>query len=216
MDSTEKLHGVNHQDSPRPAKPLGRGLQDLSHLFLPQGTNPSHPANRSEGDAATSEHTTAQPESRPSSLLLKSCAPANRNTVTKLLTDLEGGFEAGLRVIDTGLPCSPYGQIDLLALDRSNQLVIIDFEINECDGLLLRGMSHFDWAVHNVFNIRRMYALETINLLAEPKLVLLAPQFSDVLHSVGRHINSPKIDFIRYHVADVGGGVGILFERVTP
>jgi hypothetical protein len=200
MDSTETLN-ANSQESPHPEKPLGRGLQDISHLFLSKRTTPSAPT---------------QPEGRPRSLLLKASVPASRNALATILTDLDGGFAEGLRVIDTALPCNPYGHIDLLALDGSNQLVIIDFETADNDGLLMRGMSHFDWLIHNLFNIRRMYALETINVLAEPKLVLLAPQFSGVFRSVARHVASPRIECIQYRVAETLGSVGIMFERVTP
>jgi hypothetical protein len=48
--------------------------------------------------------------------------------------------------IDANIPCETSGSIELLALDGKNQLAIIDLDHPD-DGLLLRGIDHFDWIV---------------------------------------------------------------------
>jgi hypothetical protein len=120
-----------------------------------------------------------------------------------------------LRGIDFEVPCAPCGEIDLIAIDRANQLTIIDFDTTANDELLLRGLSHFDWAVGNLPNVRRMYRGQAINFSQEPRLFLLAPQFSSRVRRVARQIPRPRIDWVRYHFVETPGRPGIFFEPLA-
>jgi len=131
------------------------------------------------------------------------------------LREFAGALEDGLKPIDANIPCHPCGEIDLLATSRSSQLTIIDADTTANDSLLLRGMGHFDWVVRNMPNLRRMYREHAVNFSLQPRLVLLAPQFSVLVQSAARQITSPQIQWIRYHAVDAAGGPGILFESVA-
>jgi hypothetical protein len=128
--------------------------------------------------------------------------------------ELDGALEEGLRAIDANIPCHPCGEIDLLAVDRASQLTIIDFDTTSNDGLVLRGIGHFDWVVRHMPNVARMYREQAINFCLQPRLVLLAPRFSPLVRSVARQITHPRIHWITYHTVDGPGGPGILFEPV--
>jgi hypothetical protein len=131
-----------------------------------------------------------------------------------MVRDLQGALEEGLRVIDASVPCHPAGEIDLLALDRTNQLTIIDLDTAANDGLLLRGMGHLDWLIHNIPNVQRMHVAQTIHSPAQPRLFLLAPQFSHLFRCAVNHITDRRIVLVRYHVVEVSGTLGVFFERV--
>jgi hypothetical protein len=180
-----------------PDRPLGRGLEEVSHLFLSHRTGES-PA----------------PRARAGITVLRS-APITRDRLASILMECDGALEEGLRPIDAKVPCPPCGEIDLLALDRASRLTIIDFETTFNDGLLLRGLGHFDWLVRNMPNVQRMYRGQALNVSLPPRLVLLAPQFSALLRSVARQITRPPIDWVRYHTVDASGGPGVLFEPVA-
>ena len=102
-----------------------------------------------------------------------------------------------------------------IAIDRAGLLTIIDFDTTSNDELLLRGLSHFDWVVRNLPNVRRMYRGQAINLSQEPRLVLLAPQFSSRVRCVARQIPRPRIDWVRYHFVETPGRPGIFFETLA-
>jgi hypothetical protein len=146
---------------------------------------------------------------------LRYSTSVSRQTLTSIIKEVQDGVEPGLRIIDSCIPCHPYGEIDFLALDRMNQLTIIDFDLAPNDGLLMRGIGHFDWAVHNLFSLRRMYGGETINSMAESRLLLLAPDFSTLTASAARQIARPRIERIKYRVVEASGILGIVFERVS-
>ena len=146
----------------RPIQPLGRGLQDVSHLFLS-----SHPPTATGGRPSDVEPET--PASRPPSI--GAGPPLSRAWLAGVLGALIGNLEAGLRAIEVGLPCHPCGEIDLLAVDRASHLTVIDFDVACNDALLLRGISHVDWVVHNTENLRRMHPNQVINVESAPRLI---------------------------------------------
>ena len=192
MDHNEAGGSAGAQD-----RPLGRGLEEVSHLFLSHRTGESPPPRARTGITVL----------RPASV--------TRDRLANILMECDGALEEGLRPIDAKVPCPPCGEIDLLAVDRASRLTIIAFETTFNDGLLLRGLGHFDWLVRNMPNVQRMYRGQALNVSLPPRLVLLAPQFSPLVRSVARQITRPQIDWVRYHTVDVSGEPGILFEPVA-
>jgi hypothetical protein len=194
------------------SRPLGRGLEDVCHLFL----SPK-PGETSASDSAavrSPEHSSAPAGPRGGIALLRP-ASVTRDRLGIILMEFDGALEEGLRAIDAKIPCHPCGEIDLLAVDHTSHLAIIDFETTCNDGLLLRGMSHFEWIVHNMPNVQRMYRGQAVNFSLPPRLFLLAPQFSPMLRSAARQITRPQIRWVKYHTVEIAGGPGILFEPVV-
>lgn len=181
-----------------PDKPLGRGLEEVSHLFLSQKTPVS-----------------SQPGVPAGIVVLRPGPCFSKDRLAAALMELEGAIEEGMRGIDANVPCDAGGDIDLIALDRANQLTVIDFDTTSNDGLLLRGLAHVDWAVRNTASLRRVYHGQPVNFSRQPRLVLVAPQFSPLLTSVARQIARPQVNWVRYHLVDVFGRTGILLEHLT-
>jgi hypothetical protein len=192
-------------------RPLGRGLEEVSHVFLSKKVAEGTPADAPDRSAERLPHGAGS--RRAGILPLRSYASLTRQDLAAMLPDVEGTLEQGLHAIDRDIPCHPLDEIDLLAVDRTNQLVIVDFDIASNDGLLLRGLGHLDWIVHNIAGLRRMYPGLAINFSALPRIFLLAPQFSAGVHGAARHLSRPQIVWIRYLVVEAGTQTGILFER---
>jgi hypothetical protein len=196
----------------QPDRPLGRGLEEVSHLFLSQ--RPEQ-AGAEAGSGWRPERPAPRQEPAPAAVLLRPTAQVTREQVATALKATDGALESGLRVVDFEIPCAPCGEIDLLAIDRANQLTIIDFELTGGDELLIRGLGHFDWMVANLPNVRRMFRGQAINFSLEPRLFLLAPHFSSRLTCAARQIQRPRIDWVRYTCVDVSGQPGIFFEPLA-
>jgi hypothetical protein len=217
MDRNEPV-GSGAPDFGRPDRPLGRGLEDVSHVFLSQradeGIVDPVPARRPERPERP-ERPFARERAGSGAVLLRPTAQVSREQVAAVLKEFEGAIEAGLTGIDAGIPCAPHGEIDFLAVDRASQLTIMDFETTANDDLLMRGLGHFDWVVRNIPNLRRMFRGQAINFALQPRVVLLAPQFSVRMRSVARQITRPNIYCVRYHFVETPGRAGILFEPVS-
>jgi hypothetical protein len=198
-------------DAGRPDRPLGRGLEDVSHLFLSQQADPGNldPRGPWAGRPLPRE------EVPPSPIVLRPAAQVTREQVGAVLRECPAALEPGLRIVDAGIPCAPCGEIDLLAVDRASQLAILDFDTTAGDELLVRGLGHVDWAVRNVPNLRRMLRGQAINFSLPPRLFLLAPRFSSRVLWAGRQIARPQLEWVRYHLVEGPGPAGILFEPVA-
>lgn len=196
----------------RTDRPLGRGLEDVSNLFLtPRTDEPASPA----GDAGPRpEPATETPAAATAAVVLHPSVADGNDRLGDLLMEFAGIIEEGLRGIDRMIPCDPHGDIDLLAVDRTNQLAIIDYDIFANDRLVLRGIGHFDWILRNLPIVRRMYQGRAINFSAEPKLLLLAPDFSPLALSAARQIPRPRLRLVRYRFVETPGGPGVYFEPV--
>ena len=212
MDQNQTGIGTSGEGSGRVDRPLGRGLEDISHLFL---------SARSGGAAANEDPSGSSPQCTTSprgsglgAVLLGPRASLTRDQLFPLLKQFHRALEEGLTFIDSEIACPPCGTIDLLGLSRSNQLTIIDFDMNANDGLLIRGIGHVDWVTRNMPIIRRLYPGQTINDNLPPALMLVAPQFSPGLRGVARQVARPSIKWVRYYALESSVGLGIFFERL--
>ncbi len=198
MLETEHPTHENHRRSGS-SRTLGRGLEDISHLFLSQAAEETGAPLRT-------------PPHLDSLILLKPGAEPTREHLASFLRSQAAALEPGLRVIDTCVPCENSELVDLLALDSASRLAVVDFETGSGDALLLRGLSHIDWIVRNTRNIRRMYQGQAINFTLQPRLFLVAPHFSPLLKSASRQLVSQQITWCKYHLVALPRGTGILFE----
>ena len=181
-------------------RPLGRGLEDVSHLFLSQ----------TAGRGATPTGAPA-----PSPVLLRPAQVSRDQLAAAVPHDWSGALDEGLRTIDVRIPCPPCGEMDVLAVDRASKLTIIDFDTTANDGLLLRGIGHFDWVVRNTQTIQRMCPSQRFDTSRPPRLILLAPQFSALLRAAMRQLTRPQLQCVRYHAVETAAGLGVLFEVIT-
>lgn len=188
-----------------PDRPLGRGLEDVSRVFLSQPGEargrPARPLPREESPSTA--------------VLLRPAAQITRQQLAATLREYEGALEEGLRCIDADVSCGACGEIDLIAVDRASRLAIVDFETAASDELLVRGLGHADWIAGNVPNLRRMFRGVAINFSLPPRLMLLAPQFSTRMRSAGRQVTGLQISWIRYQLVETPGRTGILFEALA-
>src|SRR3989442_15920426 len=109
--------GLNNMDPNEPDgtagardKPLGRGLEDVSHLFLSRKT-----ADASASDRATArspEPSSAPPGSRGGVALLRP-APITRGWLVSALLGVPAGFEEGGQTVVVGFPVALWSAMAL-------------------------------------------------------------------------------------------------------
>lgn len=198
MDSQKKEGAPDKQPADQQDKPLGRGLEQISHLFLTQRAQ--HP--QSHARPTNVQTVLLQPKAITKDQLV-AAAKANPDSI-----------EEGLRILDMFVQCHPHSDIDLLAVNRTNQLAAIDFETGLDDGIVLRALGHYDWIRHNVINIRRMYSSQALDG-TQPRLFVIAPKFSSLALHAAPPLAQLQIHWIRYQVFDTGSTTGISFETIA-
>jgi hypothetical protein len=203
---------VRPEEHSRLEKKLARGLEDLSYLFLSQPSD--RPAEKAQDTNTSPEPMSSKPAQSRISIPLRPSSNCDRDSLIQLLKRNSALLEEGMRAIDENLPCEPYGNIDIVALDQADRLSIINIDAVQNDESLLRGIGCFDWILRNISIVRRMYAGRVMDLAAPPRLFLVAPGFSPLLQCAVQRCKSPPICCFTYRAAALAGSVGILFERV--
>jgi hypothetical protein len=203
--------GATKPQGPGPTeKHLGRGLEDVSHLFLSQAAPVAGP---SKGEANRSLDIHGLPADRATPAVSQPSGEVDQKELVSVLYKSAGVLEQGLRAIDTGIACEIGGAIDLVAVDRCNQLVLIDVDASGSDALLLRGICHVDWVARNVPIVRRMYSAHTIDFGSEPRLFLIGPRFSPVVRCALQRITSLRITCVTYNLVTLPNGIGVFFQH---
>jgi hypothetical protein len=187
----------------RVVRPLGRGLEEISHLFLSTPATTAPDEQVVDRTAAQTVHGIVRPG-----------VPLTRKQIVAALGASRSALTDDVVATGTGIVCSPYGEIDLLALDSTRRLMVIDVQITLDDGLVARGLSHVDWVVRNLGTVQRLYPNWTIDTSRQPRLALVAPRFSLALRSGVRQIAAPAISCFRYCEVELSGETGLLVERV--
>ena len=195
-------------------RPLGRGLEEISHLFLSHSTRDV--STPSDASASSSEAESAATSGPRETAVLRRPPRVTRNRLAAILPlDWSDALEDGLRTLDAKIPCHPCGEIDVLAVDRTGKLTIIDFDVVPNDGLLLRGIGHVDWIMRNTQMIQRLHPDQSFDAARTPRLILLAPQFSPLLRRAIRQLTRPEIHGVRYHIVEAAAAPRILFEPIA-
>ena len=217
----------------RSHRALGRGLEDISHLFL-SGAPPEQPVDlcreqpvlatrqqpatlsRQQSGNVAADQQAPPPLPRPRAGLgvLRPGVELTRDQLTATLLECDDALERGMRALGVAVSCSPYGTIDVIAVDCYNQLTVIDVDTAVGDGLLSRGISHIDWATRNMTTVQRMFEKWAIDASGPPRLALVAPAFSPLVLAALRQIKGPHITCFRYLTATMSGGTAVLFEQV--
>ncbi|PYS53355.1 MAG: hypothetical protein DMG13_13010 [Acidobacteria bacterium] len=210
MDYNKTEEGSGNQNA---EKPLPRGLENVSHLFLshaqPERGAPENTRN------ASGEQKRATPGDQLTTVVLRPSRFLGREQLVSLLRKQTASLEQGMKAIDVNIPCETSGNIELLALDGTNRLAVIDVDDYPNDALLLRGISQVDWITRNLANVRRMYQGQVIEFSLQPRLFLVAPEFSPLFRCATRQITSIQIHCLKYHAIALPGGSGVLFEHVA-
>jgi hypothetical protein len=207
----KKLVEDSFEENRRTEKRLSRGLEDVSHLFLSQ--SPDRPAEKAETPNITPAQAPSERAQSRTPFLLHNSSNVSRELILGFLNGSAAVLEEGLRAIDAGIPCEPFGCIDLVAVDSRDQLCIINVDVVQKDESLLCGIAYFDWIVRNTPIVRRMYQGRVINFSAKPRLFLVAPGFSPLLKCVALRSTSPEVCCFAYRTVAMPGGIGILFEH---
>jgi len=146
--------------------------------------------------------------------LAKVFQPADREELQAHLLQVLPAYEEGLRILGDRFCLDENGFLDILCLDRRGRLVVVEFELEEGDGLLERGLSHFSWVAENADNINKFMGRSWIDTSLLPRLLLIAHSFSDRLKRTIRYLDITSIQLLEYRYIEVKGERALLLEKV--
>lgn len=126
------------------------------------------------------------------------CELKNEIELTQCVKHSPESVEEGLKIIDTLFKLSNGKQIDVLAVDKDNTLVIMELKMGIEDNQLIQTIGYYDWVLNNFDTLRRIFPtfqFESRN----PRVILIAEDFTDDTILLAKYLNdSMNINLFRY------------------
>ena len=127
----------------------------------------------------------------------------NERELEHLLVQDPEVIEEGMRILGHQLQTDS-GRLDILASDIDNVLCIIELKTTIDEKQLDQGLGYYDWARTNIQGISIHYP-DKIDVNQEPRLILIAPDFSESIKRIAKYINVP-LDLKEYQALELPNG----------
>jgi len=132
-----------------------------------------------------------------------------------MLANNPNAIEEGLGVLKQEYPTES-GPVDLLCVDYEGRLCIGEIKLGEDNIMLLQALRYYDWVYSNRDRIDEMFRNNRIDISKEPKIILIARDFSETLIKSAKYVE-PRVDLYTYKYLQTSttGERGLLLIPVT-
>jgi len=103
-------------------------------------------------------------------------------------------IEEGLTIVCSHVPINDKATLDILCHDSSGQLVVLQLNVNEDDSMLLQGIQSLDYVDRFKSFLKATYDKHKINEKKKPRLILVAPSFSETVCHAVEYMQGIRID----------------------
>ncbi len=145
---------------------------------------------------------------------VKAISVREREELEPLLIANPDLIEDGLKIISHQQPTDS-GPLDILAVDEEETLVVIELKNEASDGHLDQGLRYYDWCRQNISWISNAFGKNyKINSDATPRLVLVAPSFTDTVKRIAKYVDA-ELELVEYHAfQNEKGERGLICNRI--
>ena len=119
-----------------------------------------------------------------------------------------------LTVICNNVAINDKTALDILCHDSNGQLVIVQLSINEDDFMLLQGIQSLDYVDKFKTFLKATYNKHKIDDKEQPRLVLIAPNFSDALRHAVESMKGIRIDLYEWEYLKLGDHKGLRLQPI--
>jgi hypothetical protein len=123
-------------------------------------------------------------------------------------------IEKDLNLICNHVPINDKTTLDVLCNDPNGQLVILQISVDEDDIMLLQGMQSLDYVDKFKSFLKATYNKHKIDDKERPRLILVAPSFSDALRRVVESMRGIRIDLYEWEYLKLGDHKGLRLQPV--
>jgi hypothetical protein len=101
-----------------------------------------------------------------------------------------------------------------LCHDSNGQLVILQLNVNEDDAILLNGLQSLDYVDKFKSFLKATYNKHKIDDKEQPRLILIAPSFSDALRRAVESMKGMRIDLYEWEYLKLGDHKGLRLQPI--
>jgi len=136
----------------------------------------------------------------------------SKQELEKMVTNEIDQIEKDLTVICSQVPVNDKTALDILCHDNSGQLVVLQLNVSEDDNMLLQGIQSLDYVEKFRSFLKATYSKHKINDESKPRLVLVAPSFSETLRHAVEHMQGIHIDLYEWEYLKLGDHKGLRLQ----
>ncbi len=123
-------------------------------------------------------------------------------------------LEKDLNVICNDVQINDKTTLDVLCHDVEGQLVIIQISVNEDDVMLLQGIQSLDYIDKFKSFLKATYSKNKIDDKLKPRLILIAPSFSDAVRRAVESMKGIRIELFEWEYLRLGDHKGLRLQPV--
>jgi hypothetical protein len=138
----------------------------------------------------------------------------SQQELEQMVTREIGQMEKDLSVICNHVPINDKTMLDVLCHDPNGQLVILQIGVDEDDIMLLHGIQSLDYVDKFKSFLKATYNKHRIDDKEKPRLILIAPGFSDALKHAVESMNGIRVDLYEWEYLKLGDNKGLRLQPV--
>jgi hypothetical protein len=138
----------------------------------------------------------------------------SKQELEQMITKEIDQIEKDLTVICTQVPINDKTTIDALCHDENGQLVILQVNVNEDDNALLQGIQSLDYVDKLKSFLKMTYGKHKIDDKEKPRLILVAPNFSEAIRHTVQHIQGLHIELYEWEYLKIGDHKGLHLQSI--
>jgi hypothetical protein len=123
-------------------------------------------------------------------------------------------LEKDLTVICSNVPINDKTTLDILCHDGNGQLVILQLNVSEDDIMLLQGIQSLNYVDKFKSFLKATYNKHKINDSEKPRLILIAPSFSDAMRRAVESMQGMRIDLYQWEYLKLGEHKGLRLQSI--
>ncbi|MDH7564204.1 MAG: endonuclease NucS [Candidatus Bathyarchaeota archaeon] len=123
-------------------------------------------------------------------------------------------IEKNLTVICNNVLINDRTKIDVLCHDDNGQLVVLQINVNEDDTMLIQGIQSMDYADKFKSFLKATYNKHKIDDKEKPRLILIAPSFSEAMRHAVESMKGMRIDLYEWEYLKLGDHKGLRLQPI--
>jgi hypothetical protein len=148
------------------------------------------------------------------SLAIEKIKLESHHELEEMLTNEITQIENDLAVIANHVPVNDKATLDILCRDNNGQLVILQLSVSEDDTMFLHGIQSIDYVDKFKSFLKATYKEQKIDDKEKPRLILIAPSFSDAVRRAVEGMKGMRIDLYEWEYLKLGDQKGFRLQPI--
>jgi hypothetical protein len=138
----------------------------------------------------------------------------SKRELEQMITEQLPSIERDMSIVCADVPINDRATLDILCHDENGQLAIIQISTGEDDTMLLQGLQSMDYVDKFKSFLKATYNKHKIDDREKPRLILIAPSFSNAVRNAVESMKGMRIDLYEWEYLKLGDQKLLHFQRL--